>query len=151
MASSHHLAWQSFCFYFCHDQWPYIASPPLLLSSSSSSASPHLKSLPMWCLKTGTPSRRQSTATNSASTRTRRLLTLDRPIFSSSTIPVVPSTPYHSPRLDPKFQRVMKRLSDNGNRYLDGESGSARFKKPRSFIVSLKGIPRVREIGEAIG
>ncbi|KAM1431440.1 hypothetical protein ACFX2I_047387 [Malus domestica] len=92
----------------------------------------------MWCLKTSTPSQRRSTATNSASTRTRRLLTLDRPIFSSSTLPIVPSTPYHSPRPDPKFQKVMKRLSGNDDRYSDEESGSAQFKKPRSFAVSLK-------------
>lgn len=75
----------------------------------------------------------------------------------------MPSTQYHFPRQDHKVvtliifsklyftfnydntrakiaESVVKRLSGNGGEgYSDGESGSARFKKPRGFAVDRKG------------
>ncbi|XP_009363515.2 uncharacterized protein LOC103953505 isoform X2 [Pyrus x bretschneideri] len=47
-------------------------------------------------------------------------------------------------------ESVIKRLSGNGDGYSDGESGSARFKKPRSFAVSPKGIVFVADKGNSV-
>ncbi|KAM2330632.1 hypothetical protein ACFX1X_021435 [Malus domestica] len=47
-------------------------------------------------------------------------------------------------------ESVIKRLSGNGDGYSDGESGSARFKKPRSFAVSPKGIVFVADKGNGV-
>ncbi|XP_068333239.1 uncharacterized protein [Pyrus communis] len=47
-------------------------------------------------------------------------------------------------------ESVIKRLSGNGDGYSDGESGSARFKKPRSFAVSPKGNVFVADKGNNV-
>ncbi|KAM1521290.1 hypothetical protein ACFX15_011162 [Malus domestica] len=47
-------------------------------------------------------------------------------------------------------ESVITRLSGNGDGYSDGESGSARFKKPRSFAVSPKGNVFVADKGNNV-